>query len=458
MPGLENLKNTNKNVREIANQLGIKTTNFWINLLHSLPPHEIGVIKASGKLLENGHLEQLAAELAYLAVEADFYLPLVLGVSAAYENNLVAGLTYNAFQPPRVTDTVIEKMVPIALENQKRVINYLSKYGVDAIALPFNNVLVQPLSEKLQYVGDVVNINTKPIIEAIYAKKVPVLSHIGYCNVDKRYYYINARMLAKEVVKWLQAQKLIFVDDYAKKPVASIVLANMSFDSEYGRLLKDGVISKDMSFNIKEAFELLKLLGPKHSIQITSLRYDQGKVQSTGLLEEILGNGSGIKVVIPPVITTFPLQAVDKDKIRMMTNQSFSDQNKVLHADYFNSIKDKGATVYLDAGGKSGAISYPLEDFEYLCKLFTLKDYEGLGIGTSIIRTILLQRGNLCWRTALQNIAAINWYKRLLQNYEGFYQKAPPYMVFGIGIAEEKRSKVVELLQNIPATMIAQEN
>ncbi|MDP3764955.1 MAG: hypothetical protein Q8R04_00430, partial [Nanoarchaeota archaeon] len=73
-------------VEEIANNNGINASRYWIKQFKILPPHQIGVVKASGKLLTGQPLEQLAKEMSYMANvgrhennEAQFYLPLVIG-------------------------------------------------------------------------------------------------------------------------------------------------------------------------------------------------------------------------------------------------------------------------------------------------------------------------------------------------------------------------------------------
>jgi hypothetical protein len=422
--------NTRKNVKNIASSLGIRTAKFWIEALQTLPLHRIGTIKVSAQIQQANTLQQLAAEIAFLASEAGFYLPLVLG-----KGSQVMGRTEIKSQQDLVVD---------ALHNA----------GVHAVAIDPRCVLLQSQETISGRSLLVVTIDTKPIVQAIYDHKVPVLSPVGYCQEDRLFYELTAINVAKELVKWLQALKLIVVGNRPLSVQDPQLIFKTYSELEFQKMVYQGVLPPDLSAYMREGFDLLKYLGPNHSMQITSLSYREGKLQSTGLLEELIGNGSGIKLVIPPVITAYPFNVVKRDLLLQMANQSFSGQGREIINGYFEHIRDKNPTAYLDSQEKGGAITYPIKDSEYLCKLFTLSDYEGLGIGSSIIETVIMQKQRLAWRTSLTNQQAVDWYGKLIQEYQGISEKHDPYMIYGIGIPQQAWKKVVQQIVSIPATMI----
>jgi GNAT superfamily N-acetyltransferase len=421
--------NTRKNVKHIASSLGIRTAKFWIEALQTLPLHRVGTIKVSAQLQQANALQQLAAEMAFLASEAGFYLPLVLGKSAQ-----VMGHTEIKLQ-------------------QDSVVDALQDAGVQAVAIDPKCVLLQTQETISGRSLLVVTIDTKSIVQAIYNHKVPVLSPIGFCREDRLFYELTAINVAKELVKWLQALKLIVVGNRPLRIQDPHLIFKTYSELEFQKMVYQGILPPDLSAYMREGFDLLKYLGPNHSMQITSLSYSEGKIQSTGLLEELIGNGSGIKLVIPPVITAYPFNIVRRDLLLKMANQSFSSQGRELVDEYFEHIMDKNPTVYLDFQEKGGAITYPIKESEYLCKLFTLSDYEGLGIGSSIIETVIMQKQRLAWRTSLSNQQAVDWYGKLIQEYEGISENHEPYMIYGIGIPQHAWKKVIQQIINIPATM-----
>ncbi|MDO8642660.1 MAG: hypothetical protein Q7R76_03685 [Candidatus Woesearchaeota archaeon] len=459
-------------IDRIISRIGIQSTTYWKRMLETLPPHEIGVVKASGKLLANSHLNQLAAELASLASQTGFYLPVLLGGGVDYDA-LPAYVGSRKVNGLRVTsDELIAQMLPIVWANQVRVADALRGAGIDALAIPLDAVRVKRHALEydrtlgadvdLGYVGDVVSIDTKPIITAIYEQKIPVISHLGLCPDDRKLYNINATTLAAELVKVLGAKKLIILGD---KPVQDGEQVVRTFFSHriFEQMVADGRISGGMVTNIEEAFGLLKSLGPDHSVQITTLKYQNGgqgsdttsQLESTGLLEELLGEGSGTKIMIPSPVVAYPLlaSAVDMEQLRTMINAAFMhQQRKALRADYFAMLADKDPTIYLDAGKRGGAVTYPLPAFtgcEYLCKLFTRPDYEGLGVAASIMEAVVLQRGAVAWRSSQPS----RLYESVIRSYGGFEEKSGNYTVYGVGIPDDKKADVILRVVSIPATL-----
>src|SRR3989338_565513 len=171
-----NNNHLNNNVEAIISELDIKTRKYWVNMLKSLRPEEVGVIKASGKLLEEPWLSQLCAETSYLTEKTGFYLPIVIGGGVQYDN-LQGHNKSEKVNGLRVTSkALIKQMVPLALENQEKVINELNKKGSEAVAIPFNKVFAQHHGIEIssdgektdtEYLGDVLTIDTMPIISAI---------------------------------------------------------------------------------------------------------------------------------------------------------------------------------------------------------------------------------------------------------------------------------------------------
>ena len=470
-----NNNHLNNNVEAIISELDIKTRKYWVNMLKSLRPEEVGVIKASGKLLEEPWLSQLCAETSYLTEKTGFYLPIVIGGGVQYDN-LQGHNKSEKVNGLRVTSkALIKQMVPLALENQEKVINELNKKGSEAVAIPFNKVFAQhhgieisSTGEKTdtEYLGDVLTIDTKPIISAIYNRQIAVLTHLAVGADESEVYNLNAATLAKELVKILGSKKLIVVGDTPIHDKNDVVIRTINSELEFKKLIEDGTINGGAITNCREAFDLLKCIGYGSCVQITSLRDSAGdsNFKSTGLLEELLGDGSGTQLIMPPLITSYPLVAVDQKRLAALINGVFKKSlGKVLVDDYFESIKPKDPTAYLDSQKKGGAISYQIRlgdnqdcpKIEYLCKIFTHEDYEGMGIASSTINTILLQKGDTAWRASLKNRDTINYYTKLVKRYEdlGFAERNSEYMVFGVGIPKELKDTAIKVIGEIQKTV-----
>lgn len=452
--------NGQKNIEEIVKELGIKTTEYWINQLKTLEPHQIGVIKISGKLLEGSSLKQLSAEIAYLSNKAGFYLPLVLGGGVQYDKLCNGSKKVNGL---RITSkSLINQIVHSSFVNQGKIVNQLQNSGVDAEAINPGNIIVQPHGceiengEKIDtgYVGDVVSINTAPIIKAIIEKKVPVLTHIGYYNNEP--YNINATTVAKDLVRFLQTRKLIIVGDTPVLDHDGKIIKNIGSELEFKNLVNSGIVQGGMINNVEEAYKLLNYLGPGHSVQITSLKKKKKVIESTGFLEELLTTeGSGTKIDIPSIITAKPLLENDKPILYDLINNAFSAKNKKLVENYFDTISSKGATVYLDETKNGGAITYPLDSFEYICKLFVKKGYEGLGIAKSLINNIYLQKKKVAWRFCKDNENGNGFYNDIINKYGGFSADVNDYVVYCVGIPYNQKPYIAKMISEIPPTLEA---
>lgn len=463
-------KSKKRAVNHIIKKFGIKTKNYWKTLLQTIPLHQVGVIKASGKVIEGENLEQLALEISYLCKETGFFLPLVIGSNIRFEklNSFSKDARIEGINT--VSKCMINEIKSITEEDTLDIVNALSKYGIESEIMPVEEIKITPLGEKISskgkridlgYAGDVISIDTKPIIEAIYNKKVPIISNIG--TYKEEYYLCDATDLATELVKFLQAKKLIILGEQPILNKEGKVIKSIHSEVEFIRLVRNGTIKKGMIRSGNEAYDLLNYLGPGHSVQITSLKFSKNadeKLESTGLLEELLGNGSGTILLMPHIVTGYPIKNMNKkflSLIREKIDNSFKDQEKKLVDNYFKNIVKRDATLYLDPKIKGGAITFPIEDTEYMCKLFTDKDFEGLGLGTSIIEHIYLQKDSLAWRTSVKNKQAIKMYDNLINYYikndkPAFMIKKKKYKIYGIGIKEENIKKIAEFIENLEKT------
>ena len=451
----------------IIERIGIPTTEHWVNLLRTLSRHEVGVVKASGKLLVDPYLGQLATELTYLARETGFCLPLIIGGGVQYDA-LPAHHEAGRVNDLRITSAeLIEQMLPLAWENQERVAAALRIAGVDAVVIPPETVRVKKHGTEydrgtheeidLGFVGDVVTIDTKRILAAIYAGQIPIVSHLGLCSQDGKIYNVNATTLAAELVRVLGAKKLIIVGDQPVKDGDAVVRTFFS-RRVFEEMCMQGTISGGMAKNVREAFDLLERLGPDHSVQLTTLKYANGEggdLASTGLLEELLGDGSGTKVMTPSPVVAYPLSAIDIVLVTRMINDAFMmQQQKRLVPGYFPALTGKDPTVYLDANKRGGAVTYPLPGFngkgcEYLCKLATRPDYEGLGVAASIMEMIILQKGAVAWRSSQPS----RLYDSVIRHYGGFKEEPGNYTVYGVGIPDDKKEDVILRVVSIPVTL-----
>ncbi len=456
-----------ENIERIVSDVGIKTSRYWKNLLYNIPEHEIGVIKVSGDVISTKNLKQLSAEIGYLGrcfpKNDGFYLPLIIGGGKYYSK--ITGKTKKVNGYKVISSELIEKIIDDAKENSLNVSKELKKAGIKSVILPLDTIKVIPHGEETddngknydtEFLGDIINIDTKPIIEVIYQNKIPIITAIGKYN--NNFYKVDGDDLATELAKTLKAKKLIIIGQTPFVDKDGEIVSEINSEFEFKKMIQKGKIRKSLIKKGLDAYELLDYMGPGNSVQITSLKYKKGQIKSTGLIEELLGNGNGTKISTPFIITSYPLKVVEKKMLKKLINDIFHPQRKRIVKDYFKRISKKSPTVYLATKNAGGAISYAIDECEYICKMFTHKDYEGIGIGTSIIDTIYLQKGPVSWRTNIKNEGAIIFYDKIEAHYkdQGIptdSEKVGQYKVYSIGLEKNKSEKAAKKIAEIESTI-----
>ncbi len=406
-------------IDRIVSSLGLRTTNYWVNLLKSLPPHEIGVIKVSAGLFRSSRLFQsFVEEVAYLARETGIMLPLVV---EARKNALY-------FYQRKLAEALSEKDIP-------------------SYAVPVNVVYLEPSLRENGWTVE--TIFTAGIIEAILSHRVPILVAAGV--FDEKIVPLSGSVLARELVYTLHAKKLIFVGHTPICFKDGRCITEIWPEEVWLEKIRRREITPAMARRVRSAFDILSRLGPGHSVQITRPQL-RGDGVSTGLLEELLGNGSGTYIALPPQITVYPLMAMDQEWLFHMIDEAFRVYGRRLRSDYFDSIRDKTPLVYLDSLRKGGAIVYRLEEAPYMCKLFTRQDYEGIGIGSTVIRTIYRHFGGLCWRTSKTNERNHTFYLRLLDEYHGEVVETKRFYLYFLGKTCAKKEILVKRIAELPSS------
>ena len=123
----------------------------------------------------------------------------------------------------RVTDRDSLRIVVAALGGliNKQLVAEMRALGADAMGMSGadGGMLVCRIKDPgLGYVGEVVSVNTLPIISAMEAGFVPVVAPVGICSSEDAEYgnsllNINADTAAGEIARALGAEKMVFMTD-----------------------------------------------------------------------------------------------------------------------------------------------------------------------------------------------------------------------------------------------------
>ncbi len=197
----------------------------------------------------------------------------------------------------RVTDKESVDIVQMVLAGKinKNLVNALQLKGGKAIGLSGMDghmIKAKQMKPELEYVGEVTDVNTQPILDVLEKGYIPVVSTVG-CDDEGNVYNINADTAASRLAGALKAESLISMTDIAgllrDKDDPSTLISKV-YVSDVGELVRDGVISGGMIPKVECCTEAIRQ-GVKKVFII------DGRVPHSILIELMTDEGIGTMFV-----------------------------------------------------------------------------------------------------------------------------------------------------------------
>lgn len=196
----------------------------------------------------------------------------------------------------RVTDKETVDIVQMALAGKvnKSLVNLLQMHSAQAIGLSGMDARMiecKVKDENLGYVGEIINIRTKPITDLLNNGYVPVISTVG-CDKEGNTYNINGDTAAARIAGALKAERLIMMTDIAgllrDKDDPSTLIPEITV--EQARTLQaEGVISGGMIPKVECCITAIES-GVDHVVIM------DGRVPHSILMELLTDEGAGTMV------------------------------------------------------------------------------------------------------------------------------------------------------------------
>ena len=165
----------------------------------------------------------------------------------------------------RVTDREQIDVVQMVLAGKvnKDLVALIGSAGGKAVGLcgiDGGMIEARPVSKALGYVGEVVSVDTKPVLDALKAGYIPVISSLGF-DKEGNVYNINADTAASRIAGELKASSFINMTDIKgilENPSDENSLIREVNASEALELIRDGVISGGMIPKVKCCVEAIR--------------------------------------------------------------------------------------------------------------------------------------------------------------------------------------------------------
>ncbi|MBR6801860.1 MAG: acetylglutamate kinase [Eubacteriaceae bacterium] len=196
----------------------------------------------------------------------------------------------------RVTDKETIDIVQMVLAGKvnKTLVNLLESKGGSAMGISgMDGRLLEAKirDERLGYVGDITNVNIKPVNDLLEKGYIPVISTIA-CDRDGNSYNINGDTAAAHIAGALNAERLIMMTDVAgiltDKDDPSTLLPEVTTD-DIEKLKMDGIVQGGMIPKVDCCVEAIRKGVEKVVIM-------DGRVPHSILMELLTYEGAGTMV------------------------------------------------------------------------------------------------------------------------------------------------------------------
>jgi len=267
------------------------------------------VVKYGGSFMDSPDASvrnSVARDIVFLeAVEID---PVVVhgGGKAITRAMEKAGLKASFVQGQRVTDEATAQIVDEVLSREinPEIVATIQALGGQAVGFAGSEIFKcrklwlddrENPGQKIDigYVGEVVAVNTEPLLESIWCGFTPVISPTAR-GEDGRIYNCNADVAAAQAAIALKAKRLVFMSDVPglmrdpKDP--DTIIPHLQI-SEVDGLKKSGVVDKGMIPKVDSAVAAIKS-------GVEKVSFVDGRVPHSVLLEIFTDEGVGTEVVL----------------------------------------------------------------------------------------------------------------------------------------------------------------
>ena len=255
------------------------------------------LVKVGGSVMEGEEsLSSLLCDVAFMDA-VGMKVVIVHGGGKAISRALKeSGLEPKFVDGLRVTDGPSMEIVRKTLNNvvNPDLIARLSVKGSNARPLHGNWIFTAKKIETpdLGYVGSVVDVDTRPVMEMLYAGVIPVVTPLGTGEEDHHLYNVNADYAAAALAKALKVRKFVLVSDVPglmKNPEDPSTLFSTLNLGDIARLKADGTISGGMLPKVESCESVI-------NAGVRKVHLVDGRMSHSLLLEIFTREGVGTEI------------------------------------------------------------------------------------------------------------------------------------------------------------------
>ncbi|GME50249.1 Semialdehyde dehydrogenase NAD-binding protein [Neofusicoccum parvum] len=322
----------------------------------SVQSQQFAVIKVGGAILTD-HLDALCTALRNLTTMGLY--PVIVHGAGPQLNRIIeaAGVEPQFEEGIRVTDP---KTLGIArklfLEENMKLVSALWAEGVRARPITAGVLTADYLDkEKWQLVGQITNVNPKPIEAAIAAKELPILTSMAETE-EGQVLNVNADVAASELARALEPLKIVYLSEKGGLWNANTneMISTINLDEEYDGLMAQPWVKHGTKLKIKEMKTLLDDLPKSSSVAIIHPSFLEKELFTDSGAGTLIRRGD--KVKIAEKLEDF--EDVSKIKEVLVRDRKGLDAEAVVDR-YLQGLSQRPFKAYFDEKMEALAIVLP---------------------------------------------------------------------------------------------------
>lgn len=402
----------------LASASSRREVDQYLGQFRSVSPHQFAVVKVGGAILTD-HLVELCFALQQLHA-IGLYPIIVHGAGPQMNQTLLdSGVEPDFIDGIRVTD---KKTLGIARKlfleaNMDLVMTLKRDWGVPARPITAGALQADYLDkEKWKYVGNITNINPRPIMDALENKELPILCSMAETE-DGQILNVNADVVAAALARQFEPLKVIYLSEKGGLFNAEAkLISHINLEAEYDSYMEQPWVRYGTKLKIVEAKKVLDGLPKRSSVAITHPQ-NLGKELFThtggGTL---IRNGGSVKEVSK--YEDLDVKAVSE----ALARDRGSDATDAA-SNYVKNLKNRPFEAFYDDSMGVVAVVYPPTaegEFAQLSVFTETKDAFLTNINDLVFDRIKQKYPKLYWIVESHDQNTVKWH---LERTDGFLRR-----------------------------------
>ncbi|KAF2655765.1 bifunctional acetylglutamate kinase/N-acetyl-gamma-glutamyl-phosphate reductase [Lophiostoma macrostomum CBS 122681] len=383
----------------------------YLAQFRSVSSQQFAVVKVGGAILTD-HIDTLCLALQHL-YSMGLY-PIIVHGGGPQMNKLLldAGVEPEFIDGIRVTD---KKTLGIARKlfleaNMDLVLKLRQDWGIPARPITAGVLQADYLDkEKWKYVGDITNVNSRPIVDALKAKELPILCSMAETE-DGQILNVNADVVAGALARSLEPLKIVYLSEKGGlfNGDTGKLISTINLDEEYDSLMQQSWVKYGTKLKIVEVKKLLDDLPKTSSVAIIHPQYLEKELFTHTGGGTLIRKGESIQSVS---------RYQDFEDIRTLRDALLRDRESLDSGDvidrFLNNLKTREFEAFFDDSMGAVAIIYPPAkegDFAQLSTFTTTKDAFLTNVADNIFERMKKKYPKMYWTVETQD-ENLGWFK-----------------------------------------------